>query len=389
MLKKRFVIVYKLLYKKPDSKHLNPRIVLADLMLIEAFKKYHDEPCGGHLGQEKTYLKINNNCWHPKLFERVKEMCEKCLKCINTKVPRMKTRIKNIINIPEKPMDRIEVDIQGPYKRSAKGNVYIIVATDYLSRFIFTEAEPHAKAPIIIRFLRRLFVDNGTPKIVQTDQGKNFLSEDVENFLIENNVKHVKSTPYHPQTQGLVERSNQTVNERIRLFCNSIHEWDKYLPQLTYSINTSVNKTTKRSPFLLLKGYEPRISLDNRFETISKDIDIEVKRELGRENIENEQNKYLIKGNRMEQETFKSGDFVRIRKIFISNDRGKKLAKRLIGPFLIIDIEEAVVTAVHYSLHKLIKVNIDKLVKFNGTANTKMQLLRYVWRNHQQRFSLQ
>ena len=107
MLKKRFVIVYKLLYKKPDSKHLNPRIVLADLMLIEAFKKYHDEPCGGHLGQEKTYLKINNNCWHPKLFERVKEMCEKCLKCINTKVPRMKTRIKNIINIPEKPMDRI------------------------------------------------------------------------------------------------------------------------------------------------------------------------------------------------------------------------------------------------------------------------------------------
>ena len=91
----------------------------------------------------------------------------------------------------------------------------------------------------------------------------------------------------------------------------------------------------------------------------------------------------------MEQETFKSGDFVRIRKIFISNDRGKKLAKRLIGPFLIIDIEEAVVTAVHYSLHKLIKVNIDKLVKFNGTANTKMQLLRYVWRNHQQRFSLQ
>lgn len=140
MLEKRFVIVNKVIYKKQDAKHSIPRIVLTEKMLKEILIEYHTKPCGGHLGQEKTYLRINNKFWHPKLFEKVKKFCENCVKCSNIKVPKRKTIIHDTIEIPEGPMDRIEVDIQGPYKKSLKGNQYIIVATDYFSRFVFAKA---------------------------------------------------------------------------------------------------------------------------------------------------------------------------------------------------------------------------------------------------------
>jgi len=115
-------------------------------------------------------------------------------------------------------------------------------------------------------------MENGTPQIVQTDQGRNFMSKEVEDFLKLKGIRHVTSTRYHPQTQGLVERNNQTINERVRLFCKNILEWDKHLAELIHSINVSVNKTTKQTPFLLLRGYEPRCQIDNHFKTINIDI---------------------------------------------------------------------------------------------------------------------
>lgn len=171
-------------------------------------------------------------------------------------------------------MDKLELDFQGPYKKSLNGNTYIIVASDYLTRYVFAKPLSNSKATAIIKFLKRIFLEHGTPLIIQTNQGRNFLSDELSQFFNENGIHHSMSTPYHPQSQGLVERSNQVINERIRLFSKNTKQWNKQLQELIYSINTTINKTTMNSPFRLLKGYSLRGAIDNHFKLLENDFDL-------------------------------------------------------------------------------------------------------------------
>ena len=171
-------------------------------------------------------------------------------------------------------MDKLELDFQGPYKKSLNGNTYIIVASDYLTRYVFAKPLSNSKATAIIKFLKRIFLEQRTPLIRQTDQGRNFLSDELSQFFNENGILYSISTPYHSQFQGLVERSNQVINERIRLFCKNTKQWDKQLQELICSINTTINKTTINSSFRLLKGYSPRGAIDNHFKLLENDFDL-------------------------------------------------------------------------------------------------------------------
>ena len=170
-------------------------------------------------------------------------------------------------------MDKLELDFQGFYKKSLNGNTYIIV-TDYLTRYVFAKPLSNSKATAIIKFLKRIFLEQRTPLIRQTDQGRNFLSDELSQFFNENGILYSISTPYHSQFQGLVERSNQVINERIRLFSKNTKQWNKQLQELIYSINTTINKTTMNSPFRLLKGYSLRGAIDNHFKLLENDFDL-------------------------------------------------------------------------------------------------------------------
>ena len=189
------------------------------------------------------------------------------------KLPKKFTVIPGLKPISRNPMDKLELNFQGPYKKSLNGYTYIIVATDYLTRYVFAKPLSNSKATAIIKFLKRIFLEHGIPLLIQTDQGRNFLSDELSQFFNENGIYHSISTPYHPQSQGLVERSNQVINERIQLFCKNIKQWDKQLQELVYSINTII-KSQLNSLFRLLKGYSLREAIDNHFKLLEKDFDL-------------------------------------------------------------------------------------------------------------------
>ena len=107
---------------------------------------------------------------------------------------------------------------------------------------MFAKPLSNSKATAIIKFLKRIVLEHGTPLIIQTNQGRNFLSDELSQFFNENGIHHSMSTPYHPQSQGLVERSNQVINERIRLFSKNTKQWNKQLQELIYSINNTIIK---------------------------------------------------------------------------------------------------------------------------------------------------
>ena len=164
------------------------------------------------------HAKVAEKLWIKNLWERVKEYCEKCSKCSMTKVPSKTTYSEpGIMPIPKNPMDCLQIDIQGPYIRSTKGNKNIIVITDHFTR-LFSKAVKQATTKDIIRFVQKVIEENGLPLIIQSDQGTPFMSRKFQEFLRSYKIQHKISTPYHPKTtQGLVERANQTLNYRLRL----------------------------------------------------------------------------------------------------------------------------------------------------------------------------
>ena len=347
LYKKRFVIVIEILYKLPDSNHINPRLVLTPTLLQQVLHDYHSSTVGDHFGIEKTYLKVITKCWKPNLYEDIKKICETCQVCLMNKLPKNFTVIPGLKPIPRNPMDKLELNFQGPYKKSLNDNTHIIVATEYLTLYVFAKPLSNSKATAIIKFLKRIFLEPGIPLIIQTDQGRNFLSDELSQFFNENGIYHSISTPYHPQSQGLVERSNQVINERIRLFCKNIKQWDKQLQELVYSINTII-KSQLNSLFRLLKGYSLREAIDNHFKLLENEFDLKAERELARERIEESQNKYYLSNSGSNNPfDFKEGLFVLVEKMNITADAGKKLTKKLLVPFLIIRIQEAPVTLFH------------------------------------------
>ena len=97
----------------------------------------------------------------------------------------------------------------GPFPKSF-GNEYILVAVDYVSKWVETVAFPTNDARIVIKFLKKhIFTRFGTPRALISDGGKHFCNNQLEKLLTKYGVTHKVATAYHPQTSGQVEISNK------------------------------------------------------------------------------------------------------------------------------------------------------------------------------------
>ena len=140
--------------------------------------------------------------------------------------------------------------------RSEAGNRYIIVVVDHFSKYVIAIAVPDLTALTTARFIvNQIICKYGMPGRICTDQGVNFESELFKYMCDLLQIAKVRSTTYHPQTNGQVERVNRILKQLIKCYVNDNHtNWDQYLDQLCCAINTSPSRTTNRSPFEILYG---------------------------------------------------------------------------------------------------------------------------------------
>ena len=111
----------------------------------------------------------------------------------------------------EEPIRRIAMDVVGPLPKTGQGHRYILVVCDYATRY--PEAFPLRKftATAVAEQLIELIAHHGIPEEILTDQGTNFTASLLQELYGRLGVKHIRTTPYHPQTDGLVEHFNQTL----------------------------------------------------------------------------------------------------------------------------------------------------------------------------------
>lgn len=147
------------------------------------------------------------------------------------------------------------------------------MCADHLTRYCETAAIPSATATEVCIFLLRFVIlRHGPPRVIISDRGRQFTADVVEEMLRLCASRFRHSTPYHPQTNGLTERTNRTLTNMLSMYVESDHKnWDSVLPFITYAFNTSKHEVTGYSPFFLLYARPPRYTLDTIFPFSSHD----------------------------------------------------------------------------------------------------------------------
>ena len=216
----------------------------------------HDTPLAGHLGKDKTAKRILQRFYWPTLFKDVADYCRSCEAC--QKTARVRKNKAPLIPLPvvAEPFQKVAMDIVGPLLRSRAGNKYILVICDYATRY--PEAVPlrSIDAEHVAEESVKLFSRVGVPKEILTDQGTNFTSQLLKEVHRMLHVHSIRTSPYHPQTDGLVERFNGTLKQMLRkCAAEDGKDWDKYLPYLLFAYREVPQASTGFSPFELLYGH--------------------------------------------------------------------------------------------------------------------------------------
>jgi len=234
-------------------------------MVNQLLQAYHDNPTSGHLGINKTWHKIRDRYFWPGMYKKIKEYVLSCAKCRQFKIDRTKsTGTLQPIEPPTGILDLMGLDFIGPVPQSSNGNKYIIVCTDYLSRYAITQATRNCTAETAAKFLvNNVILKYGVPKQLLTDQGTHFMSNVFNAIASRCGVNHITATTYHPQCNGLTERFNATLVDAIATYVNQQQsDWDEYLPYITFAYNTSQQSTTQFEPFKLMYGRNAVLPFD-------------------------------------------------------------------------------------------------------------------------------
>ena len=223
----------------------------------------HSIPMAGHLGRKKTLERILQRFYWPTIFRDVEEFCRSCGECQKTAPGRKQVAPLVPLPIIDVPFERIAMDIVGPLPKSRSGNRYILVICDYATRW--PEAVPlkSIDAEHIAEELISLFSRVGIPKEILTDQGSNFTSRLLKEVYRLLRIQPIQTSPYHPQTDGLVERFNQTLKSMLRKAASEEgKDWDKLINYVLFAYREVPQASTGFSPFELVHGRAVRGPLD-------------------------------------------------------------------------------------------------------------------------------
>ncbi|GKC94606.1 reverse transcriptase domain-containing protein [Tanacetum coccineum] len=146
------------------------------------------------------------------------------------------------------------IDFMGPFP-SSRGNKYILVAVDYLSKWVEAKALPTNDARVVCKFLKSLFARFGAPRAIISDRGTHFCNDQFAKVMLKYGVTHRLSTAYHPQTSGQVEVSNRGLKRILeRTVGENRASWSDKLDDALWAFRTAYKTPIGCTPYKLVYG---------------------------------------------------------------------------------------------------------------------------------------
>jgi len=345
---KDFTIHRNALYKRVDNSRSGKALVIPSFLRRDVLRALHDDPTGGHMGEEKTYYRVRQRYWWPGMSRSVKSYVSSCRTCQVNK-PVGGTPVGKLMPIPPPaaPFDTIGADHLGPFKETKRGNRHILVLVDYLTKWVIAVPVKDTTSAGVMDVLRdHVFSQHGIVSRIITDQGTAFTSESLATFVARLGVRMIFASGERPQTNGLTERMNRTLVSVLKTYVNFEHDdWDDHLPWAVLAINSTRHAVTKRSPFELVYGRVANLPIDSvlpcALMTPQSPVTFRSRirrwRKEARELIINNQRQVKARFDARHKlsRPYEKGDLVLVSRKVQSKGKTKKFLHRFIGPFQI------------------------------------------------------
>ena len=255
-----------LLYRRwQDAQgHTVYKLIAPEKIKKTVFENLHLHLTAGHLGRDRTLDSIKRRFYWPGVREDIEGWVKSCDTCAKVKPGpgRGKAALKQFkVNAI---MQCVAVDNFGPLPISENGNQYIIVLGEYFSKWVEAWAVPnHTAQTVADKLVVEFFTRYGCPQQIHTGQGREFQSDLFKILCRKFGIRQTRTTPYRPNSDGLVERFNRTLKQMLRAFAaENPHTWDDYLPFVLMAYRATQNKSTSCTPNLVFLQREISCPLD-------------------------------------------------------------------------------------------------------------------------------
>ena len=203
----------------------------------------------GHLGRQKLVEIIRRQFWHPGMDNVAREICKACDYCQKNKVNVLNEKPPILKLQSSRPFELVAIDVMR-LPTSSSGYIGLLVAVDHFTKWMNAIPIKNKSASTISKALKYQILPNlvQVPQKILSDNGLEFRGKETEEVLEELGIEHVYSSPYHPQGNGAVERTNQTITSIIRALTDDIIHWDKCLSKAIITYNSTYHSHIKASP---------------------------------------------------------------------------------------------------------------------------------------------
>lgn len=249
-----FFLKSDILYCLPKNRVPNmpskDKLVIPISIVPEILTLCHDSPTVSHQGFRKTLKRIKTDYFWKGMYPQILAYIKSCNSC-NERRSHIPSKLAPLQRMPiaSRPMEYVAIDAMGPFPLTYSGNKYILVISDYFTRWPEAYATPDIKSDTVARTLELFITRHGVPDHLISDRGTNFLSQSISKVYATLGISKHSTSPYHPQTDGVVEKLNGTLINSISHLVNETQtDWDRHLEFALLAHRSAIHATTGFSP---------------------------------------------------------------------------------------------------------------------------------------------
>ena len=251
-------------FEEPDGKLAHFQIILPTSKQEDFVKMVHEGANGGHMGRRRTRFQVQRRAYWPGWTDTVVHVLRKCVQCATYhrgKAPKQ-TPLRPFL--AGEPWEVISIDITGPHPRSRRGHEYILTIVDHFTKW--AEAFPirnHTATTVARILFDNVFSRLGMPVRCLSDQGAEFESRLFQQLCALMGIDKIRTSPYHPSTNAVVERFHRTLNSMLaKVVDTNQRDWCEHLPTVMAAYRASVHESTQFTPNRLMFGRENSMPVD-------------------------------------------------------------------------------------------------------------------------------
>lgn len=282
------------------------RIVIPKSLQERALQAAHE----GHPGMTIMKGRLRSKVWWPKIDQNTEQFVKQCKGCTLMGAPAAPEPLKRT-ELPSQPWQDLAIDFCGPLPSGH--NLFVIV--DYYSRFIEVEVMTKIDSAKAIKVLDTIFARFGFPMSITADNGRQFISQEFQQYCDTNNIELVSTIPYWPQQNGEVERQNRSLLKRLAISQEEGKDWLRELQKYLMMYRSSPHSVTKKTPAELMFNRNIRDKLPSMDQPIETDQEL---RDRDKE-MKMKGKTYADEKRRAKVNDVKEGDYVLLKRQVIPN----------------------------------------------------------------------